>query len=76
MTGMKMRWIETVLRELISLFVEDGSLALAILAWLAAAKLIIARFEALAGRHGAILFAGLALILVENTLRRARTPLS
>jgi hypothetical protein len=69
-----MTGIKTALGELVSLFVEDGSLALAILAWLAVMGLFIARFEAFSAWHGAVLFAGLGLILIENTLRKARTP--
>jgi hypothetical protein len=69
-----MKWMKSALGELVSLFVEDGSLALAILAWLAIMGGLVARFEVLSVWQGAILFAGLALILLENTLRRARTP--
>jgi membrane protein implicated in regulation of membrane protease activity len=67
-----MAWMKTALSELVSLFVEDGSLALAILIWLALAGLVVSRFDDLSPWQGAVLFAGLALILVENTWRRAR----
>ena len=67
-----MAWIKTALSELVSLFVEDGSLALAILVWLVLTGLVLARFGGLSPWHGAVLFAGLAAILVENTWRRAR----
>ena len=67
-----MAWMKTALSELVSLFVEDGSLALAILIWLALAGLVVLRFEGLSPWQGAVLFAGLALILIENTWRRAR----
>jgi hypothetical protein len=67
-----MTWMKTALSELVSLFVEDGSLALAILIWLALAGLLVPRFEGLSLWQGAVLFAGLALILIENTWRRAR----
>lgn len=67
-----MTWMKTALSELVSLFVEDGSLALAILIWLALAGLLVPRFDGLSPWQGAVLFAGLALILVENTWRRAR----
>ena len=69
-----MSWIKTAFSELVGLFVEDGSLALAILVWLALFGLVIVRLEELSDWHGAIFFAGLAVILIENTLRRARTP--
>jgi hypothetical protein len=67
-----MGWIKTVLSELVSLFVEDGSLALAIIVWLALFSLVVARFDGLSAWRGAILFAGLAAILLENTWRRAK----
>lgn len=67
-----MAWMKTALTELVSLFVEDGSLAFALLIWLALAGLFVSRFDGLSPWQGAILFAGLALILIENTWRRAR----
>ncbi|MGC1579238.1 MAG: hypothetical protein WA813_24485 [Beijerinckiaceae bacterium] len=67
-----MTWMKTALSELVSLFVEDGSLALAILIWLALAGLLVPRLDGLSLWQGAVLFAGLALILIENTWRRAR----
>ena len=69
-----MTFMRTALHELISLFVEDGSLAFAILVWL----VVAAAFSSHASRNyrplTSHLFAGLALILVENALRRARNP--
>ena len=67
-----MAWVKAALSELVSLFIEDGSLALAILIWLGLTGLVLARFESLRPWHAALLFAGLAAILVENTWRRAR----
>jgi hypothetical protein len=67
-----MGWIKSALAKLVSLFVEDGSLALAIVVWLAVLGLVLSRFEAFKGWEGAVLFAGLASILIENTWRRAR----
>ncbi|MBV8764390.1 MAG: hypothetical protein JO137_11540 [Hyphomicrobiales bacterium] len=67
-----MAWVKTTFSELVSLFVEDGSLAVAILAWLGLTGLVLARFESLSSWRGMVLFAGLAAILVENTWRRAR----
>jgi len=64
-------WLRTAWSEFIGLFVDDGSLALAILAWLAVAWLALPRLPLPPGWPPAILFAGLALILVESTLRRA-----
>ncbi|MBV8450570.1 MAG: hypothetical protein JO357_02310 [Hyphomicrobiales bacterium] len=67
-----MNWVKSALSELVALFVEDGSLAFAILVWLAFTGLVTTRFEGVRGWQGAILFAGLAIILIENTWRRAR----
>ncbi|MBV8428992.1 MAG: hypothetical protein JOZ88_17285 [Hyphomicrobiales bacterium] len=67
-----MAWVKTTFSELVSLFVEDGSLAVAILAWLGLTGLVLSRFESLSPWRGMVLFAGLAAILVENTWRRAR----
>ena len=67
-----MSWLKTIWTEAYGLFVDDVSLALAILAWLA---LCVALFHfglAPPAWRGPLLFAGLAVIFVENTLRRAR----
>ena len=61
-----------VLKELLGLFVDDGSLAIAILAWVA----IVAALMGAAGVSGALggglLVAGLGAILIENVWRAAR----
>jgi hypothetical protein len=67
-----MRWLTGISREIWGLFVEDCSFAAAILIWLAVVLLGIPRV-AWGIRYGGItLFAGLALLLVENILRQAR----
>ena len=67
-----MSWLKTIWNEVFSLFVDDASLAIAILAWLAAAYLAF-HLNLVAGVwRGPLLFTGLAAIFVENTLRRAR----
>lgn len=65
-----MRALSAILKEIAGLFVEDGSLALVVLVWLALVALL-ARL-APAGWDGAVLFLGLAALLAENTRRRAR----
>jgi hypothetical protein len=64
--------LSAILRELLGLFVDDGSLAIAILGWVA----IVAALMRLAGVSGALsgglLFVGLAAILIENVWRAAR----
>lgn len=59
-------------REVWGLFVDDGSLAAAILA-LVVLLALLRQFAGLgAGACGALLFAGLILILLENVRRGAR----
>ena len=62
----------TVLKELLGLFVDDGSLAIAILAWVG----IVAALVRLAGLSptigGALLFVGLGAVLVENIWRATK----
>jgi hypothetical protein len=67
-----MAWLRGVLHELVGLFVDDASLALAVIVWSA--------LVAVAGRAGwldataqALLLAvGIAALLVENVRRAAR----
>lgn len=67
-----MQWVKAALRELAGLFVDDGSFAVAIVAWLAAAWLLLPRIGVPAEVKGAVLFAGLGLILLESVVRQAR----
>ena len=67
-----MAWIRTVLREVFGLFADDANFAITILAWLLVVWLALPRFGLESAWRGIILFAGLALILVENATRRAR----
>lgn len=66
-----MSQLKTVCSEFIGLFVDDGSLAIAVLAWLAAACLLLPRLPLPPAWPPVILFLGLALILVESALRRS-----
>lgn len=66
-----MKWIVDAARELVGLFVDDGSLAIAILVWVAIAVLAFPALPVDGGWLAVALFAGLALILVENLLRTA-----
>jgi hypothetical protein len=60
--------LRTIVRELISLFIDDGSFALAIVAWvLAAAIALRAGVDPILA--SLILFAGLAVLLAENVWR-------
>ncbi len=67
-----MRWFRAIWSEFIGLFVDDGSLALAILVWIGVAWLLLPRLGLPADWLAPVLFIGLALILMESALRRAR----
>lgn len=64
--------LKTIVAEILGLFVDDGSFALAIVVWLGLAGLVLPRLQALGPWASALLFAGLAAVLVESALRRAR----
>ena len=66
-----MGWMRTVLREVLGLFVDDGSFALAILLWLGLVWLAATHVR-LGVPGGMILAAGLLLILLENLVRSSR----
>lgn len=66
-----MRWITTIAREVWRLFIDDGSFALAILAWLAVVWLVLSQVAVPSMWRGVVLFAGLALILIWGAARRA-----
>jgi Flp pilus assembly protein TadB len=67
-----MNWIKNTVREIFELFVDDGAFALAILVWLCitGCAAYYLRFQSVVA--AVVLFAGLALILIENTARYAR----
>jgi hypothetical protein len=66
-----MKTLITALREVYGLFVEDASYTLALLIWLLLVAFVLPHL--LGPKFLApILFAGLALILLENVARSAR----
>ncbi|HEX4077507.1 MAG TPA: hypothetical protein VHX61_01350 [Rhizomicrobium sp.] len=67
-----MRWLKAIVAEIFGLFVDDGAFALAIIVWLGAVWLLLPRLSVPTAWGGIILFAGLALILVESATRRSR----
>ena len=67
-----MNGIMAALRELAGLFVDDGSLALAILAVIGAAGLLATLMPALPLAAGAVLLFGCLGVLFANVLRAAR----
>jgi hypothetical protein len=67
-----MKWLRTIFREILGLFVDDGRFALAILAWLGIVW-VISRY--LGPRNvwsAVVLSAGLVLILIESAVRFAK----
>lgn len=67
-----MAWLKTAWRELLGMFIDDGSFALAIVIWLVLVKLLLGHADLLPWWQALIVFGGLAAILVESVLRRAR----
>jgi len=67
-----MNWLKTALRQTIELFVDDGRFALAIVVWLAFVGAAAPRLAMPAYWSCVVLFVGLAVILSESALRRAR----
>ena len=67
-----MQWIKAIARELIGLFVDDGSFAAAIVIWLGVVWLLSHRIPAIMAWSGIILFLGLGLILLWSTRQRSR----
>lgn len=67
-----MRWLGPIAREIFGLFVEDGSFAGGILMWVVVAVVAFPQIRSAVRWAGPALFAGLALILIESTLRYAR----
>jgi hypothetical protein len=68
-----MNALKTILHEILGLFVDDGSFALAILLWLALVWFLVRPLQ-LPAAGGIVLFLGLAAILVESVTRFARKP--
>jgi len=67
-----MNALKTAWEEFLSLFIDDGSLAIGILVWVAIVGLLFPRLPNSTQWGAPLLFVGLAAILVENVLRRAR----
>ena len=67
-----MKTLNALVDEVLGMFIDDGSLALAILAIVAFAIWISFRFENASLAVGIILLVGCLVALVENVLRSAR----
>ena len=70
-----MKALVTALQEVYGLFVEDGSYAVAIMVWLAAAGSVFPHIPGGAVWRGPVLFAGMAAIMLESVVRAARKKL-
>ncbi|HEY0749094.1 MAG TPA: hypothetical protein VGD63_20490 [Steroidobacteraceae bacterium] len=69
-----MNGLKTIFAELLGLFVEDGSFAVAIFVWLGLVWFVVPRVPLPRVVQGPLLFAGLLAILLESVLRAARRP--
>jgi len=67
-----MSWLRTVLREIFGLFVDDGSFATVVLAWVLVVVFLVPPLGLAQRWRGVFLFGGLAVILVESAVRFAR----
>jgi hypothetical protein len=67
-----MRTLIAILREVANLFVDDGSLALAILAVVGIAAFLAIVLKASALAVGLVLLGGCAAVLIENIIRTVR----
>ena len=67
-----MRTLIAILREVAGLFVDDGSLALAILAVVGIAAFLAIILKASALAVGLVLLGGCVAVLVENIMRTVR----
>jgi hypothetical protein len=67
-----MNLIVAAFKQLIGLFVEDGTLALFLIIWVGIAALALPRVPINSSWDGVILFAGCVAILIENVVRAGR----
>jgi hypothetical protein len=67
-----MNLIVRAFKQLVGLFVEDGTLALLLIIWVGIAALALPRVPINSSWDAVILFAGCVAILVENVARAGR----
>jgi hypothetical protein len=67
-----MKILLTILRELWGLFIDDGSLALALVVWCALAALALPRLLPLSDWDAPVLFLGCLVILLANVAVSAK----
>lgn len=68
------RWIVTAARELLGLFVDDGPLAISVIAWLLLCGLFRTILRQAGAASGPLLFAGFALLLLWSVVRYGKPP--
>jgi hypothetical protein len=66
-----MRLLQSIAREIAGLFVDDGSLAVALLVWMVGGTIAL-RWLHVGHWGGPVLAVGLAAVLLENVLRSSR----
>jgi hypothetical protein len=67
-----MTWLKNIWCELLALFVDDGSFAAAIIAWLGGGTLCLRFFDMSPVVESFLLPIGFAFLLLENIERSAR----
>jgi hypothetical protein len=67
-----MKAVAEALQEIYGLFVEDGSLAIGIVAWLLLTVFVIPVLNLPEVWRAPILFIGLAVLLAENSIRGSK----
>ena len=64
-------WVRTIIAKVFGLVVDDGRLAIAIVAWLLFCWLVMPHLDAGGMWRGPALSAGLAVVLLGSTLQQA-----
>jgi hypothetical protein len=67
-----MKLLKTGLAEVIALFVDDGSLVVAVIAWALGGAICLNAHWLDPSSEAVLLAVGIAVLLVENVLRSAR----
>jgi hypothetical protein len=67
-----MRLLKGLLAEIIALFVDNGSLVVAVIAWVLAGAVCLWAHWVDPASDAVLLAAGIAVLLVENVVRSAR----
>lgn len=68
-----MKALVAAAQEVWGLFVEDGTLAIGILIWVAVAAFAFPALGGTAAWHAPVLFGGLVVLLIENVFRSAKS---